>query len=43
MLAAIVEAPGGKLHVKLVGPSDLVGSDDVAAKFDELLASMTAK
>jgi len=38
MLAAIVDGPAGKLHVKMVGPSAVV--DAAAAKFDEFLASM---
>ena len=38
MIAAIVTAGGGKLHVRLVGPSALV--DKAAAQFDAFVASM---
>ena len=38
MLAAVVESPGGKLYVKLVGPKAQV--DAAAKQFDEFLASM---
>jgi len=41
MLAAIVDGPSGKLHVKLVGPSQVVDAN--AAKFDAFLASMRTK
>ncbi len=41
MLAAIVEGPNGKLHVKLVGPSSVVAA--AAANFDAFLASMKPK
>jgi len=38
MLAAIVESPGGKLYVKLVGPKAQV--DAAAKQFEEFIASM---
>jgi hypothetical protein len=41
MLAAIVDGPAGKLHLKFVGPSSVV--DAAAPKFDAFLASMKAK
>ncbi len=41
MLAAIVDGPMGKLHVKLAGASSVV--DAAAAQFDAFLASMKAK
>jgi len=41
MLAAIVDGPAGKLHVKLVGASSIV--DAAAPKFDAFLASMKPK
>jgi hypothetical protein len=41
MLAAIVDGPAGKLHVKMVGPASVV--DAAAPKFDAFLASMKAK
>jgi hypothetical protein len=41
MLAAIVEAPGGKLYVKLAGPKAVV--DAAEKQFDEFLASLKPK
>lgn len=41
MLAAIVDTPGGKLHVKFVGSKSVV--DPAAKAFDEFLASMRPK
>jgi hypothetical protein len=41
MLAAIIEGPAGKYHVKLVGPSDVVDAN--AAKFDAFVGSIRAK
>ena len=38
LLAAIVESPGGKVYVKLVGPKAQV--DAAAKQFDEFIASM---